>query len=120
MVDLPQVLKLANRFIKKFDNKMMINMVDGTSISDLDAFDCDLVISNYAYSELSRMVQERYYEKFIKKSKHGYFTWNKLSEEQLDGYTLSMFIDKLKDHGKEVRVLKEQPITAAGNCIVVW
>ena len=43
----------------------------------------DLVISNYAFTELPREIQTVYYEKIISKSAKGYITYNDITPEEL-------------------------------------
>ena len=84
LIDLPEVLELAQTYLKKFDVDGKIRYIDGTK--NLISEEYDLVISNYAFSELTRDVQEIYLEKVIAHSKAGYITWNSLSYNSFGGY----------------------------------
>ena len=120
LIDLPEPLMLAKRFTKSFSNTDAVRFIDGLNISDSDVKECDLVMSNYAYSELARLIQDGYFEKVIRKASHGYLTWNLESERKLDGYTVKEFTEKLTALGREVKILEEHPLTAEGNCLIVW
>jgi hypothetical protein len=111
--DLPDVMKLSSAFISKFDLHTTPQHIDGRnpSYSKLD-----LVISNYAFSELSRAVQESYLSRVIANSARGYITWNVLSEQKLDGYKLAEFLNVLPNP----EVFPEHPSTFPGNCIIAW
>ena len=113
LVDLPQVCNLSRRYLSNYslDN---IHFVDGTS--EFEPIKADFCMSNYAYSELKREIQEGYFEKIIRNCSKGYITWNWMSEEILDGYTAKQFIKKLPG----AHIIEEEPLTANGNCIVVW
>lgn len=120
LIDLPEALSLTKRFLGKLNCLSNISFIDGTSLNK-DAVDQhDLVISNYAYSELSRVIQQGYWDNVVSKSLHGYFTWNLESERKLDGFTVDEFTKMLKDIGRDVKILEETPLTAQGNCLIVW
>lgn len=117
LVDLPEVLELVKKYLNGFQDKddKHVSYIDGTG--EFEEFSSDLVISNYAFSELIRNVQDMYLEKIIKKSKRGYITWNSLSYKQMGGYSVKELLKKLPEGAK---VIKEKPLTARGNCIIVW
>ena len=114
LIDLPEVLKLAQTYLEKFDITGDIRYVDGTK--NIISEEYDLVISNYAFSELTRDVQEIYLEKVITHSKAGYITWNSLSYNSFGGYSVKELVTKIKG----AFVIEEKPLTAKDNCIVVW
>ena len=114
LFDLPEVLGLAKKYLGKFGETSNIRFVDGTHI-DVDD-DYDFVISNYAFSELIRDVQDIYLNKVILKSKAGYMTWNSLSCDVLDGYTLDELLKLIPGSS----VIAEEPLTATNNCIIIW
>ena len=115
LFDLPEVLGLAEKYLSRYqDCKENIRYVDGGHIYLND--DYDLVISNYAFSELQRPVQDMYLEKIILRSKRGYITYNPLSYNSLGGYSDDELLAKIPG---SVR-LDERPLTYQGNCIIVW
>lgn len=114
LFDLPEVLGLAKRYLGKFGNTDHIRFVDGTNIDVDDEY--DFVISNYAFSELIRDVQDVYLKKVILKSKAGYMTWNSLSCDVLDGYKLEELLELIPGSS----VIAEEPLTATNNCIIIW
>ena len=105
---------LAQTYLEKFDITGDIRYVDGTK--NIISEEYDLVISNYAFSELTRDVQEIYLEKVITHSKAGYITWNSLSYNSFGGYSVKELVTKIKG----AFVIEEKPLTAKDNCIVVW
>lgn len=115
LFDLPEVLGLAEKYLSRYHDCMEnIRYVDGGHIYLND--DYDLVISNYAFSELQRPVQDMYLEKIILRSKRGYITYNPLSCNSLGGYSDDELLAKIPG---SVR-LDERPLTYQGNCIIVW
>lgn len=113
--DIPEVLELARKYLKKCKVENKSVFVDGTDIC-LTEGSYDLVISNYAFSELTREVQEVYLDLVIKKSKRGYITWNRISRDNFGGYSVEELLHVLPN----ARTLSEEPLTAPENCIIVW
>lgn len=78
----------------------------------------DLVISNYAFSELNREIQDIYLEKVILPAKHGYLTYN---PGQGFEYSLSEIYEILKD--KDIKIHLDHPMVESGypeNRIITW
>lgn len=116
LFDIPEALGLAKRYLGKFESKADIRFVNGTNIDVDESYEYDVVISNYAFSELIREVQDMYLEKVISKSKAGYITWNSLSHDVMDGYSVDELLEKIPGSS----VIAEEPLTAANNCIIIW
>jgi NAD+--asparagine ADP-ribosyltransferase len=77
----------------------------------------DLFISNYAFSECDRTVQEFYIENFINTSKRGYMTCNFISSYiGVDSLTLEELQNKIKN----VKIMDEIPLTHKLNKILYW
>ncbi len=114
LIDLPEVLGLAKVYLSKFVIPGEIYYVDGTR--DMPRKEYDLVISNYAFSELNRDVQNFYLGRVIDTSKAGYITWNSLSFKKLGGYSVKELLDRIPG----ASVIEEEPLTALDNCVIVW
>lgn len=114
LVDLPQVLKLCQKFLSNFETS---NNTCFKTMDELDMFESyDLVISNYAFSELKKDIQKIYLEKILLKSKSGYITYNTLAHTILDGYSAADLANIIPGS----KIIPEEPLTAEGNSIVVW
>ena len=118
LVDLPEVLALAEKFLTELNHSGDLRWLDGTHFySDAP---CDLFISDYAFSELSKPAQDVYIKKILSKSKAGYVTWDGdvfASMGMYEGYTLDEFVSMLPD----AKVLPESPVTTSpDNRLVVW
>lgn len=111
--DLPEVHGLASKFLQDCGGVEKVSFRDGRRPQSSQG---DLVISNYAFSELSRPVQMSYLDGFVSTASRGYITWNLLSEKNLNGLTLDEFLNLMPN----ASVQAEVPLTAPGNCIVVW
>lgn len=82
IIDLPQVNELSKKYISKFPelkDKVQVYTLD--QIEEIDGI--DLLISNYAFSELSRNLQDEYYDKVISKSDNFYMMYNHISKNNL-------------------------------------
>lgn len=87
------------------------------TLENLAQNDYDLLISNYAFSELSRDIQNLYLDKIINHSKHGYITYNDISGENLASYKIDEYKNIIH---KDIKILEENPLTHPLNKIVVW
>ena len=113
LYDIPPVLELAQKFIEKVDASGNFTFIDGRNPEPSYS---DLVISNYAFSELNREVQNQYLQNVILNSTRGYITWNDLSEKMLGGYSLGELIRLIPNS----QIRPEKPNTSEGNAIIVW
>ena len=83
------VLALTEKFLNEIGKISEFNAPFAGEVRFLDGkhlysdVPSDFCISNYAFSELTRAVQDSYLEKVILKSKAGYMAWNCLSYEML-------------------------------------
>jgi putative sugar O-methyltransferase len=116
LLDLDEVLLLNNKYLNKLSvSHKLININDVNSLNE----DFDLVISNYAFSELNKELQNLYYEKIIKKSKNGYFTFNFVSHLfGINSYNLDEIMNLFND--KQIKILEESPSTFEKNKILYF
>lgn len=90
LVDLPEVLALAERCLNSINMNHNVRYFDGNHL--YHNIHSDLVISEFAFSELFRPVQDIYLDKIILNSKAGYITWNDGNQHKIwdtDGYSLN-------------------------------
>jgi hypothetical protein len=111
--DIPPVLELARKFICELDVPGTFKFIDGRNPKPLRT---DLVISNYAFSELNREVQNQYLKNVVLQSPRGYITWNNLSAESLGGYSLAELLRLIPNS----QIHPEMPNTAESNAIIIW
>ena len=115
LFDLPYVNKLIERYLNSF----IIKSAYKTAILNQEiAEKYNLVISNYAFSELPKTLQIKYIEKVLSKSTKGYLTMN-------SGISGSNSLGKLtqKDLKKllpDIEIIEEDPLTSPHNYIIVW
>ncbi len=116
IIDLPEPLLLAEKYLSSFD----VENIQYIQNTDLEEIFPDLVISNYAFSELQRYVQDEYFDKVIRNSKAGYMTLNPI--RPFPGWTHSFeeIYRKLEGYGFEVTVTDEYPLSSPDNKLCIW
>lgn len=84
IVDLPPVLALQQKYLDAIGT----NSVSFYGPDDLDKIEkFDLCISNYAFSELRKDVQDLYLSKILTKSRSGIMWYNKIGRKWFDSYS---------------------------------
>jgi hypothetical protein len=111
--DIPPVLELAQKFTEELEVPGSFTFIDGRNPKSSNP---DLVISNYAFSELNREIQDQYLKNVILRSPRGYITWNNLSAEDLGGYSLAELIRLIPNS----QIHPDKPNTRESNAIIVW
>ena len=115
LFDLPEVLGLAEKYLTHYEMcRKNIWYLDGGHIYVNG--DYDLFISNYAFTELQREVQDMYLDKAVLRSKRGYITYNAAGHRKLGGYSDAELLQKIPGSSR----IDERPLTCEGNCIIVW
>jgi putative sugar O-methyltransferase len=117
LFDLPPVLQLASKYLEchVLNNSYKVLTLN----QHAGNIEYDLVISNYAFSELPSELQLKYIYKILSKSKRGYLTMNSglpNSAFQIDKLSLPTLRTLLP----MFNVIKERPLTHPGNYIIVW
>ena len=113
LCDIQPALALAQRFL---DNYLLNSVLIYKTMNELDQRDYDFVLSNYAFTELPRTIQEVYLNKVILRSKRGYITYNEITPKEFNSYKLDELIAMIPGS----KILKEEPLTHPKNCIIVW
>jgi len=109
IVDLPEALGLAGKYLNRFFIEPILKTPD-----DIFREHYDLCISNYAFTEIERIYQERYAEEIIKKSDKGYITCNFFDKR------FGMSREEVKALRSKHWRLPERPLTAPDNFIYLW
>ena len=118
MYDLPVVLDLAEKTLQKAE--LFSSTFNKKEIDPVEPEFYDLVISNYAFSELPEAIQRDYISKILGVSKCGYITMNSgrtdISGRSVGKMSLSEIIELLPS----CEILEEDPKTGPDNYIIVW
>lgn len=114
LIDIPEVLPLAKRYLERFETNTKNIYINGLSLRE--PIYSDLIISNYAFSELIRSVQDIYLENVILHAKNGYIIHNNISYSDMDGYSLEELLKMIPNS----KVIEEIPLSSPNNCIIFW
>ena len=95
-----------------------IHYASDSNLSEVlpEYFNSDLLISNDAFSELSREIQDLYLKNVVLNAKRGYITWNSWSSTYLGGYSLAELVRVIPNS----QIIPEKPLTGKENAIIVW
>jgi len=115
IVDLKPALNLAEKYLLKYEVK---NVKYATADDLSQEAKYDLVISNYAFSECRKPVQEFYFKKIVKNSSRGYITWNFISSEidNFDKYEINELAGKINNH----IIIASKPHSFSVSRILIW
>lgn len=113
LVDLQPVLQLSQRYL---DHYILKSQLTYLTLNQLTKCNYDLLISNYAFSELPRAVQDVYLEKIILPSVRGYMTYNQISPESFKSYSSEELLKLIPGS----TIVDEVPLTHPMNCIIIW
>jgi len=107
----------ANQLTNKYLNKLGVSNFRTSTSDSLVVEDYDLIISNYAYTELSRDLQDHYKHMIIDNSNRGYITCNFIPHlMQFSYYTK----EELLNLNSKIELIDEEPLTAPDNFIILW
>jgi hypothetical protein len=111
--DLPSVIKMQKKFTDELGLSTKMSFSSGL---ELESNSGDLLISNYALSEISRNLQMEYISSVIQNCPRGYMTWNLISERNGDGLSVVEVLGLIPNS----IAFDEFPLTDEGNKIIVW
>ncbi len=113
LVDIQPALSLAQRFL---DNYILHSTLAYKTMNELGQRKYDLVLSNYAFTELPRTIQDIYLSKVVLNSKRGYITYNEITPMEFNSYKSDELVAMIPG----AKILREEPLTHPKNCIIVW
>ena len=90
------------------------------TLGNSDSKSWDLVISNYAFSELPYLVQEHYIKNVILKSKNGFMIMNSGRTNITGRSTGKHSVSDLLRIIPNSRICEEAPLTGPDNFIIIW
>lgn len=110
----------ANKLTAKYLDKLNVKNVRNSTFDKLEVEEYDLVISNYAYTELDRGLQDLYKETIINGSTNGYITNNFIIHFAVGGNFDTYSKSELLNLKPNMQVMEEEPLTAPDNFISIW
>ena len=112
-IDLPEPLKLVNKYLQTIGHSDRVRF---TPPEELNKHRRDLVISNYAFSELNRELQELYFESIIRESARGFVIYNHITPESYKTMSAEAFAARISGS----QIFAENPLSHPGNVLIVW
>jgi hypothetical protein len=114
--DLPNVQILIAKYLSAHE----VDNVTFPDVHELDSLSSDLVISNYAFSELPRNLQEIYLNRILRYSKNGYLLMNS-GRSNLTGRSIGkLSVQEITEAIPNVEILDEEPLTGPDNYLLIW
>lgn len=123
IVDLDVVLALTQKYLTKLNVKN-VKCLDPNDLSDDKMY--DLVISNYAFSECIRSVQDDYIDKILNRSRRGYITYNYDIGSKVIYHPASTSpynkeeITQILSKNYHVHIIDERPNFNSVNFSIIW
>lgn len=113
LVDVQPALALTQRYLGHYITPSVLAF---STMNELAPADYDLAISNYAFTELPRTVQDVYLHKVILRSRRGYMIYNELTPPAYRSYKADELVAMIPG----ARIIPEVPLTWTNNCVIVW
>jgi len=110
IIDLPEVLPLIKKFLTK--NNIDLTKYEFYSLNDLSEISSDFLISNYAFSECYKPIQDIYIDKVINKTKNFYMVVNFISDTLV--YNKEELLQKINGN---IQIFPETPSTSSTNLL---
>jgi len=118
IIDLPECNALSKRYLDAL-GVQNVTFINNDNLSKAQKY--DLVISNYAFSEIDRSEQEKYIEHVIKSTPNGYMTMNFISHFfNLKSLSMEEIVRVLQKNGRKGKVEHEKPLTHPDNLLLTW
>lgn len=107
IIDLFQCNQLSRRYLRELDVQN-VSFIDNKDLSSIP--NCDLVISNYAFSEIDSREQEKYLINVIKNAKNGYMIYNFITPHSMP---INQFCSYLKKRNVSIEIHEENPLSSS-------
>jgi len=115
--DLPDAQLITKFFLGELQSFSRVKMC---ALADTAKENYDFVISNYAFSELPREIQDLYITQVLQKSKRGYIIMNSGLSDITGRQNGKHTLDELRDKLPPFEVYEELPSTGPDNYVIVW
>jgi hypothetical protein len=115
--DLEQVQELTLKFLNQLGKSKSLSL---RSLSDNSEERWDIVISNYAFSELPAELQKEYVEKVLNKSERGYLIMNSGMTNQSGRSDGKLTLEELRGILPKFEIFEEIPKTGPDNYVIAW
>jgi len=115
--DLPNAKLITSSYLKQFKSSTPVRMCE---LNETEIENFDLVVSNYAFSELPSELQDQYITQVLKKSECGYLIMNSGKSDHTGRQFGKHTLDELRGKLPPFEVYEELPHTGPDNYVIVW
>lgn len=115
--DLHAAQEITSIYLNSFEK---ITSVEMCNLSESQSGSYDFVISNYAFSELPREIQDEYIIKVLQKSDRGYLIMNSGNTNYTGRQDGKNTINELRKKLPAFEIFEELPRTGPDNYVIVW
>jgi phospholipid N-methyltransferase len=116
LIDIKPALLLAQCYL---DGYILSSLMNYKTMNELHKENYDLIISNYAFTELKREIQDVYLEKVILNSKCGYITYNEITPDDFRSYKKDELV-KMIPNSYVIEEIPQTDMQNQKNCIIIW
>lgn len=117
LFDLPPVLTLASKYLECHNLKSSYQLK--TLNQHPGGVEYDLVVSNYAFSELPSKLQLQYLKKIMCRAKKGYLIMNSGTKDSIFQQD-KLLVSELREFLPLFQVAPEEPLSSPGNFLITW
>jgi len=119
LFDLPPVLELTSKYLESHILNLSYRTL--TLNQALTTERHDFVMSNYAFSELPKVLQLKYIDKVLAHASKGYLTMNsgRVGSAAVAGDN-KLSLEELRELLPPFEVVEEEPYTSPQNYIIIW
>jgi len=115
--DLPEVISLANVYLKKINSRIRFDSRDIHRTQDKV---WDIAISNYAFSELNKDLQIRYLDSILSRTSRGYMIMNSGRLNASGRSNSKLSVNEIAEFLPTIRIKEENPLTGPDNYVIYW
>ena len=113
LVDIQPALALAQRYL---GNYVLHSTLSFLTMNELAGRNYDLAISNYAFTELPRALQDIYLERVILNAPRGYMNYNEITPESYHSYKAEELVELIPD----ARISSRGEFQNPESCLIIW
>ena len=120
LFDLKDVQHLIKKYLSALSGNGKFQFPGLKDLETVQDSQWDLVISNYAFSELPADLQREYLVKVMQKSKRGYMIMNSGRTNKTGRSTGKLSVEEIRKYIPNLQILPEAPLTGPDNYLLVW
>ncbi len=118
IIDLPEGLELTKKYLQALGVTSRVHFLKPTQV---ESQECDLLISNYGFTESSAALQSHYFDALLRRAPRGYMTCNFFYKHfRVRPWTKEGLLKKLSSLPIKMHVLPEEPQIGEENFVVIW